>query len=134
MKYWLVMMGVSVLFAGCASDMANKRTNTNNDLKECLKRVSKVLPAADFKKVKEMSDPSGMFDYHFSVGLWIRNYCLQRNTPLYNDFIAYGVDIKDDMSGIVLVAFWRQLHGKKIDMEDLIKEMALKGLTLPTSF
>lgn len=53
-----------------------------------------------------------MAAYHFSIGMWIRNVWLRPadSSPLYHYFSSRGVAHPDDMSKIILDAFWCRLH------------------------
>lgn len=42
-------------------------------------------------------------DYHFGLGLWIRNNLLQPKSKLYQEFIKNGFGFKDDMSTMIII-------------------------------
>jgi hypothetical protein len=85
------------------------------DLGEALTEVDRIMGSsgrADVLKAKERD----MIDYHFSFGLWMRNNWLRHHSRLAQYFKQLGIVDYDDMSGIILDSYWRQLHGKPIDL------------------
>jgi len=59
-----------------------------------------------------------MGKYHMSLGLWMRNnWGLWKEGPLYDDLSARGLFHPDDMSGLILTSFWRQLHNQPLEIE-----------------
>jgi hypothetical protein len=56
-----------------------------------------------------------MYRYHFGLGMWMRNnWGLWSGSPLNEELTALGLTVADDMSGFLLVSFWRRLHGRPL--------------------
>lgn len=53
-----------------------------------------------------------LYEYHFSLGLWIRNHLLYNNPDLLTCFRSYGIYQPDDMSDLILKFFYISLHEK----------------------
>ena len=51
--------------------------------------------------------------YHFGLGTWVRTCLLEETQPLYQYFVQSGVLQKDDMSALLLRAFYMHLHAKR---------------------
>lgn len=49
-------------------------------------------------------------EYHFSLGLWIRNNLLKINSRLYQLLQEYGFWDKDDMSSFIITLFYIDIH------------------------
>ncbi len=45
-------------------------------------------------------------DYHFGLGMWIRNNMLKEDSKLYNLFVEAGIFTKDNMSKIIIECFY----------------------------
>lgn len=60
---------------------------------------------------------------HFGFGMWMRNnWHLWSVGPLVDWFKRHGIHHADDMSGIILTSFYRQLHGKPIQLEEQVEK------------
>jgi hypothetical protein len=65
---------------------------------------------------------NGMADYHFGLGMWIRNnWGLWGGSRLSQYFNRLGIHHPDDMSGIILDSYWRKIHGKPIDLDGQVR-------------
>ena len=63
-----------------------------------------------------------MIQYHMGLGMWIRNnWGLWKGLRLAKWFNTQGIEVPDDMSGIILTSFWRHLHGKPIQLDEQVK-------------
>lgn len=60
------------------------------------------------KKVNEFLSNGfkGVFKYHLSMGLWLRNTVLFDGSDVYEEFVKHGIDNKDDMSFLYLQLFY----------------------------
>ncbi len=57
-----------------------------------------------------------LWKYHFTVGMWIRNHCLDEKEYLYQAFRVLGFETKDDMSLFLIEFTQRYLLLKQADM------------------
>lgn len=53
---------------------------------------------------------SQLHQYHFGLGLWVRNHLLRERDPLYQWMYRCGVTETDEMSALLLQWFYLQLH------------------------
>jgi hypothetical protein len=91
------------------------------DLDDCFARLKKILKPEDVEKIKRGTEQD-MIDYHFGLGLWIRNnWGLWKGGRLAKWFNEQGIHHPDDMSGIVLHSFWRHLNSKPIELDKQVK-------------
>ncbi|MFH1514433.1 MAG: DUF6794 domain-containing protein [bacterium] len=98
--------------------------NTSKITKDLLKKFEKLkkeMSDDDLKLFKE-TDADGLIDFHFSLGMYIRNeWGLWGDSDLNEYFCQKRMMHPDDMSGILLEMFHQYLHGKEINLdEDLL--------------
>lgn len=126
MRIRTALVGVVVTMSAAYAAATGKPKDAERDpnppttLSEALDRLERTLPAAT---IREMSDGTelDMVKYHFSVGLWMRNYWgLWARGPLSRHLRALGLRHPDDMSGLILTCFWRRLHGKPLGVEEQV--------------
>ena len=90
--------------------------NLPSNKKECFAQLDEMLREADKKAIVEAED---LFEFHFTLGLWIRNNCLyERNEEELESLSkAFGVDIPyfaaDDLSSEILEAYKKHLKRKQ---------------------
>lgn len=90
------------------------------DLEECFKQLDAELPP---KTVKEISScrEDDMFNYHFGLGTWLRNYWgLWAGSDLAKYFNKMDIHHPDDMSGIILRSYWSHKHSKPLELDKQI--------------
>ncbi|MEO0574362.1 MAG: DUF6794 domain-containing protein [Pseudomonadota bacterium] len=59
-----------------------------------------------------------MYQYHFGLGMWIRNsWGLWRHSELANFLYEKGLHHPDDMSSVILDSYWRHLNDRPIDLD-----------------
>jgi hypothetical protein len=91
------------------------------NLDGCLNELEVMLTPEFVQKIRDGSEDE-MSQYHFGLGMWMRNnWGLWGGSRLAKWFNAQGIKDPDDMSGIILVSFWRHLHKKPIRMDEQIK-------------
>ena len=90
--------------------------NLPSNKKECFAQLDEMLREADKKAIVEAED---LFEFHFTLGLWIRNNWLyERNEEELESLSkAFGVDIPyfaaDDLSSEILEAYQKHLRKSK---------------------
>ncbi len=90
--------------------------NLPSNKKECFAQLDEMLREADKKAIVEAED---LFEFHFTLGLWIRNNWLyERNEEELESLSkAFGVDIPyfavDDLSSEILEAYKKHLKRKQ---------------------
>ena len=86
--------------------------NLPSNKKECFAQLDEMLSEADKKAIVEAED---LFEFHFTLGLWIRNNWLyERNEEELESLSkAFGVDIPffaaDGLSSEILEAYQKHL-------------------------
>ena len=84
--------------------------------KECFAQLDEMLSETDKKAIVEAED---LFEFHFTLGLWIRNNWLydRNEEELESLSKAFSVDIPyfaaDDLSSEILEAYQKHLRKSK---------------------
>ena len=90
--------------------------NIPSNKKECFALLDEMLSEADKKAIVEAED---LFEFHFTLGLWIRNNWLydRNEEELESLSKAFGVDLPyfeaDDLSSEILEAYKKHLKRKQ---------------------
>lgn len=91
------------------------------NLEDCFKELKKMLSPELIEEMKNGKEED-MAQYHHGLGTWIRNnWGLWGNSRLKKYFNGLGVHHPDDMSGIILTSFWRDLNKKPTQLKEQIK-------------
>jgi hypothetical protein len=87
------------------------------NLDECFAELDRMIHPDLIKKMR--SEPqTEMIQYHFGLGMWMRNnWELWGDSRLCKFFNNIGIQHPDDMSGIILNSYWAHLNGKPLDIE-----------------
>lgn len=90
------------------------------ELQACWQRLDSLFTAEDLGRIT--SEPeSYMNNYHFSVGLTIRNnWIRQGDGKLHSYFNNLGITHPDDMSSIILNTYWCYKNSQPIELEERI--------------
>lgn len=86
--------------------------NLPSNKKECFAQLDEMLSEADKKAIVEAKD---LFEFHFTLGLWIRNNWLydRSDEELESLSKAFGIDVPffaaDDLSSEILEAYQKHL-------------------------
>ncbi len=92
------------------------------NLEEAVIQLTKILPDKTQQEVFSMTEEEFLGGSHFGLGMWIRNnWELWRGGELAKEFNAKGIFHPDDMSGIILKCFYRQLHNQDWELDEQIK-------------
>ena len=92
------------------------------NLNECYNELNSMFDKKLIEEIKTKTEKEFTTDSHFGIGLWIRNnWGLWKGSRLYNFFKINGVIHPDDMSGIILTSYHRELNGIEIQLEKQIK-------------
>lgn len=84
--------------------------------KECFAQLDDMLSEADKRAIVEAED---LFEFHFTLGLWIRNNWLydRSEEELESLSKAFGIDVPyfatDDLSSEILEAYKKYLKRNK---------------------
>lgn len=86
--------------------------NLPSNKKECFAQLDEMLSEADKKAIVEAED---LFEFHFTLGLWIRNNWLYDRSEEEPESLskAFGIDVPyfaaDDLSSEILEAYQKHL-------------------------
>ncbi|WP_303923383.1 DUF6794 domain-containing protein [Draconibacterium sediminis] len=91
------------------------------DLDDCFNQLDKFWNDSIKTEVSNMSEDEFIGSSHFGIGLWIRNnWRLWGGSRLSKYFNELGITHPDNMSGIVLTAYYRKLKNQDIELRKLI--------------
>jgi hypothetical protein len=92
------------------------------NLEACFEAIRKMMPEEELDQFKGGSENDVIAKCHFGFGQWLRNnWGLWKGSKLKDWFVEKGLQHADDMSGVILTSFWRQLNDKPIDLDAQIK-------------
>ncbi len=92
------------------------------DLEDAIKQLNISFSDSLKNNIKNLTETQFTAEYHFETGLAIRNnWNLWQGSRLSHYFHRKGIKQPDDMSGIILTSFHRQLTGKDLDLDGQIK-------------
>ena len=87
------------------------------DLEDAFRELDKML-SQEFRDEFKSSSEQDLIRYHFGLGLWMRNnWGLWSESRLAQSLSASGLRHPDDMSGLIITAYWRRLNGKELGVE-----------------
>lgn len=88
-------------------------------LAEAHVELERILSAQELAKIDAMPSEDDMIQYHFSLGLSIRNgWGLWRGGPLAKHMAELGFTHADAMSGVILETSWCKRHGQDFRLEE----------------
>jgi hypothetical protein len=130
MKFILILFILAIFSEGCLCDhgrqskqsKAEAFESTNSvpeTVDDAIARLKQLLTDSMIDEIKAQATYR-MTISQFNVRLGIINYWLFKGAPLRTYFNERGIYDREDMSDIVLVLFWRSLHGFPINVEDQI--------------
>lgn len=92
------------------------------DLEACFLEMRQMLTAELVREFQALPEGDAVAHHHFGLGMWMRNrWGLWNDSPLAKYFNALGIEHPDDMSGIILTSFHRQLHGRNIAIDEQVR-------------
>ena len=92
------------------------------NLEEAIIQLTKIIPDSTQKEILSMSEDEFLGESHFGLGMWIRNnWGLWQGGELAKEFNNKGIFHLDDMSGIILKCYYRQLHNQDWKLNEQIK-------------
>jgi hypothetical protein len=104
---------------------AEKEQKIPRTLAEAHAELERVFPAEELKKIDAMKSEDEMIEYHFGLGMGIRNsWGLWGGSPLSKHMQDLGFTHADDMSGVILETFWCKRHGKPFRLKERAAENA----------
>jgi hypothetical protein len=133
MKNSILILGLLLSFNLFGQNLTKKELRyIPKDFNESLTQLDKVIPDSTKTRIKSMTESDFLAQTHFSTGMWIRNYWLYNRylfglivtkSDLRKDLTAKGLYSNDDMSGVILRSFHRQLNNVDINLDQQIKDI-----------
>ena len=88
------------------------RTDIPATLEECYAALDTLLDEATKEDIKTSSGDELIGNYHFGLGMWIRNnWIYPAADKIAKVFLDAGIDHPDDMSSIILEGYRSYLNG-----------------------
>ena len=83
---------------------------------EIISTLQKIKEQLDPETIQELTSCSyyKLYNYHFGLGLWIRNTLLKPDSSLFKLFRKLGVFQKDDMSTLLIEWLFLYLKNEQI--------------------
>jgi hypothetical protein len=90
------------------------------NLQEAVEQLKILHHDSTKQKIRAMTEDEFIGRAHFGLGMWMRNnWGLWKGKELAGYFNSIGIYHADDMSGIILTSYYRELHGQdwKVDAQ-----------------
>ena len=101
--------------------MPDNKIHIPKDLNDCIRTLTDMLIEEDYLTFKNGTEEDMGKQHHF-LGRWLRNeWGLWHESKLAKWFNAKGIYHADDMSGIILTSFWREINSQSIKLDEQIK-------------
>ena len=133
MKQSILIIGLIISVNLFGQNLTKKELKYHpKDFNEALTQLNKITPDSIKVKIISMSENDFIAQTHFSTGMWIRNEWLYNRyllglivtkSELRKHLSAKGLFTNDDMSGVILRSFHRQLSGIDINLDQQIKDI-----------
>lgn len=133
MKHIFIIIGLIITFNLSGQNLTRKeRKYIPKNFNESLIQLDKLIPDSTKNRIKSMTEDDFLTETHLSTGMWIRNYWLYNRhlfglivtkSDLRKDLMAKGLYSNDDMSGVILRSFHRQLNNIDINLDQQIKDI-----------
>jgi hypothetical protein len=94
------------------------------DLVDAMKELDRAMPNSEQRAMRQLFRVQ-LSDFHFGLGLTLRNnWGLSHESRLARYFESNGVSHPDDMSAIIVAAYFEHLHGRPIDPKEYLSQRA----------
>ncbi|MDG5493263.1 DUF6794 domain-containing protein [Psychroserpens sp. SPM9] len=121
MKNIIVLISISI-FLSC-----QEKEKIPNDLNIAFDYINEKWDKKSIEQFKNRTEDDTTFvDYHFGIGLNIRNYLLrngEHSEKLTRFFDSIGVHHYDDMSSIIIESYHKHLNNKDIELESQVNSV-----------
>ena len=100
-----------------------ERQKIPTTLSEAHVELERLLSPEELAEIDAMPSEDDMIEYHFSLGLNIRNgWGLWRGSPLAEHMRELGFTDPDIMSSVILQTFWCKRHGQDFRLNERAAE------------
>jgi len=124
MKHYLIISVLLLLHLGLYGQGISKKELKYKpvNLDEAVLQLIKILPDTTQQSFFSMDENEFFMNTHMGLGLWIRNnWGLWKGGKLANYFKSKKIFHPDNMSGIILRCYYRQLHNQDWELDEQIK-------------
>lgn len=124
MKYYLTLTILLFSFLALKGQEVSKAEMKYKpaNLEKAVIQLTKILSDTTQQKILSMTEEEFLRGSHLGLGMWIRNnWGLWRVGKLAKEFNTKGIFHPDDMSGIILKCYYRQLHNQDWKLDEQIK-------------
>ena len=92
------------------------------NLEEAVEQLKIIHHDSTKQKILAMTEDEFMAGSHMGLGMWMRNnWGLWKGKELADYFNSIGIYHPDDMSGIILTSYYRELHGQEWKIDEQVK-------------
>ena len=92
------------------------------NLEEAVEQLKIIHHDTIKQKILEMTEDEFLGGAHMGLGMWMRNnWGLWKGKELAKYFNSIGIYHPDDMSGIILSSYYRELHGQEWKVDEQVK-------------
>jgi hypothetical protein len=89
------------------------------DIDDSVAHLIALVPAETNQSILQMTEEEFLTGAHFGMAMWTRNqWKLWHGSRLASYFNLLGISHADDMSSIIMKAFYNRLHGKDFDLDE----------------
>jgi len=92
------------------------------NLEEAVEQLKIIHHDSTKQKILAMTEDEFMAGAHMGLGMWMRNnWGLWKGKELVDYFNSIGIYHPDDMSGIILTSYYRELHRQEWKVDEQVK-------------
>jgi uncharacterized protein DUF6794 len=122
MKYNLLIILLCVFSSTFGQTGSKKENYKPVNLEEAVEQLKIIHHDSTKQKILEMTEDEFLGGSHMGLGMWMRNnWGLWKGKELANYFNSIGIYHPDDMSGIILTSYYRELHGQEWKVDEQVK-------------
>lgn len=116
---------IILLFAS-SSILAQTESKKENykplNLEEAVEQLNIIHHDSTKHKILNMKEEEFLGGAHMGLGMWMRNnWGLWKGKELADYLNSIGIYHPDDMSGIILTSYYRELHGQEWKVDEQVK-------------
>jgi hypothetical protein len=118
----LQVLALVVAVAFVVSSLVAQTTGPNT-IEEAFQELDRRLPTDQKEAFKHKRELEAVLDAHFGLGMGIRNEWFRSGRSALPGYLrSLGVRGLDDMSSVVVGAYWRYLNGRPIEIQSYIEK------------
>lgn len=122
MRFFFVIICLFSITVLKGQEYSRKELNyMPKNLTEAIQQLHILHHDTTKQKILVMTEEEFVAESHFGLGMWIRNnWGLWKGKELAKYFNSIGIFHPDDMSGIILTSYYRDLHGQEWRVEEQV--------------